>query len=120
MLKQGMKPSHPGRILKNLYMEPLGLSQADAAENLGIARKTLSMLLNEHQGISAEMALRLAKAFDTTPELWMNMQRNYDLQHAMQKVNLTKIKLFRRMKRMPTEAVVLKGKTITRAANHAR
>lgn len=86
MLKQGMKPSHPGRILKNLYMEPLGLRQADAAENLGVARKTLSMLLNEHQGISAEMALRLVKAFDTTPELWMNKQRNYDLQNAKQKV----------------------------------
>ena len=119
MLKQGMKPSHPGRVLKNLYMEPLGLSQADAAENLGVARKTLSMLLNEHQGISAEMALRLAKAFNTTPELWMNMQSNYDLQNAKQKVKLTKIKLFRRVKSLPAETVVLKGKTITSSASHA-
>jgi antitoxin HigA-1 len=61
-----------------------------SANNLGVARKTLSMLLNKHQGISAEMALRLAKAFNTTPELWMNMQRNYDLWNACQKVKLTR------------------------------
>jgi antitoxin HigA-1 len=52
------------------------------------------MLLNEHQGISAEMALRLAKAFNSSPELWMNMQRNYDLWNAGQKVKLTRIKIF--------------------------
>ena len=95
MIKQGMKPTHPGQILKEMYLEPLGLSQADAAANLGVARKTLSMLLNEHQGVSAEMALRLAKAFNTTPELWLNMQRNYDLWNAGQKVKLSQIKVFK-------------------------
>lgn len=98
-----MKPAHPGRILKNMYLEPLGLNNGVAAGNLGVTRKTLSQLLNERQGISAEMALRLAKAFDTTPELWMNMQRNYDLWRAEQKVTLTKIKHFRRAKAMPSE-----------------
>lgn len=112
-----MKPSHPGRVLRNLYMEPLALNNGDAAENLGITRKTLSNLLNEHQGISAEMALRLAKAFDTTPELWMNMQRNYDLWHAEQKVTLSKIKHFRRIKKLPAEAVVLKGNKISSATH---
>ena len=105
-----MKPTHPGRVLRNLYIEPLGLNNGDAAANLGITRKTLSLLLNEHQGISAEMALRLAKAFDTTPELWMNMQRNYDLWHAEQKVSLSKIKHFRRIKTLPAETVVLKDR----------
>lgn len=113
-----MKPTHPGRVLRNLYIEPLGLNNGDAAANLGITRKTLSLLLNEHQGISAEMALRLAKAFDTTPELWMNMQRNYDLWHAEQKVPLSKIKLFRRIKTLPAETVVLKDKKIAPA--HAK
>jgi antitoxin HigA-1 len=56
-----MKPSHPGRILRNMHMEPLGLNLTVAAANLGVTRKTLSLLLNEHQGISAEMALRLGK-----------------------------------------------------------
>lgn len=118
MLKQRMKPTHPGQVLKNLYMEPLGLSQTDAADNLGVARKTLSMLLNEHQGISAEMALRLAKAFNTTPELWLNMQRNYDLWNAEQKVKLTKIKLFRRTKTIPAETIVMKGKSLRSSTTH--
>lgn len=112
-----MPPSHPGRILKNMYMEPLGLSSGLAAENLGITRKTLSLLMNEHQGISAEMALRLAKAFDTTPELWMNLQRNYDLWKAEQKVILTGIKHFRRIKKLPAEKVILDG-GIIRPADH--
>jgi addiction module HigA family antidote len=103
MLKRGMKPAHPGTLLKNLYLEPLGISQANCAQNLGVARKTLSMLLNERQGISAEMALRLAKAFDTTPHLWMNLQQNYDLWHAEQKLKLSKIKSYRRSKNAPTE-----------------
>ena len=106
MFKQGMKPTHPGQVLKNLYMEPLGLSQSDAADNLDVARKTLSMLLNERQGISAEMALRLAKAFNTTPELWLSMQVNYDLWNAGQRVKLTRIKIFR-----PARAGAGKGNT---------
>lgn len=101
MLKRGMKPSHPGRILKNLYIEPLGLNLTFAARNLGVTRKTLSLILNEHQGISAEMALRLAKAFKTTPESWMNLQYNFDLWEASQKVNLAKIVVFKKMKMAP-------------------
>jgi addiction module HigA family antidote len=98
MLKQGMKPTHPGIVLKNIYLEPIGLSQAETAANLGVTRKTISMLLNGRQGISADMALRLAKAFATTPELWLNMQRNYDLWNAGQKVKLSQVKIFRRVK----------------------
>ena len=119
MLKRGMKPTHPGRVLRNLYMEPLQLNNGDAADNLGITRKTLSLLLNEHQGISAEMALRLSKAFDTTPELWMNMQRNYDLWNAEQKVPLAKIKHFRRIKKLPAETVVVKRKNSKAVVSHA-
>ena len=92
-----MRPIHPGQILKSMYLAPLGITQGEAAENLGVTRKTFSMLLNGHQGISAEMALRLAKALNTTPELWMNMQNSYDLWHAEQKVKVSKIKVFRRI-----------------------
>lgn len=106
-----MPPSHPGKILKSMYMEPLNLTIGEAAENLGITRKTLSMLLNEHQGISAEMALRLARAFDTTPELWMNLQRNYDLWNTEQKVSLTEIKLFRKAKELRAETIILEEKS---------
>lgn len=118
MLKQGMRPTHPGQILKNMYMEPLGLSQTDAADNLGVARKTLSMLLNGHQGMSAEMALRLAKAFDTSPELWLNMQRNYDLWNAGQKVKLSRIKLFRKVKPLRAKAITVKGKPLSSSVAH--
>lgn len=99
MLKQGMKPIHPGQVLKTMYLDPLELSQGVVAEQLGITRKTLSTLLNERQGISAEMALRLAKAFNTTPELWMNMQNSFDLWHAAKAVDLKSIKPFSKSKK---------------------
>jgi addiction module HigA family antidote len=72
-------PAHPGEILKELYLEPLGLSVTETAKGLGIARKSLSEIINGHYGISVEMSMRLAKAFDTSPESWLNMQQQYDL-----------------------------------------
>ena len=60
-------PPHPGEIIRDLYLEPLGLSVTDAASALGVSRKTLSSILNGRSGISPEMALRLSKAFSTTP-----------------------------------------------------
>lgn len=98
MIKQEMRPVHPGQMLKEMYLDPLKLNQTEAAANLGVTRKTLSMLINGHQGVSAEMALRLSKAFGTTPELWLNMQRNYDLWYAGQKIKLSHIKAFRKPK----------------------
>ena len=72
-------PPHPGEVIKELCLEPLGLSVTDAAKALGVSRKTLSTLLNGRSGIIPEMALRLAKAFDTSPESWLNQQMQYDL-----------------------------------------
>ncbi len=79
-------PPHPGESLKKLYMEPMGLTIKAVAERLGVERKAISRLVNERGGISAEMAIRLAKAFNTTPDLWLNKQRNYDLWHAAQRL----------------------------------
>jgi addiction module HigA family antidote len=87
------KPAHPGEVLKELYLEPLGLTITTAAESLGITRKTLSELTNGRSGISTSMALRLSKAFGTTPELWLNMQQNYDLWKAKKKTRLSKVKV---------------------------
>ncbi len=78
-------PPHPGEVLKGLYFEPLNISVTDAAMALNVARKTLSALVNGRAGISPEMALRLAKALNTTPELWLNMQAQHDLWMARQK-----------------------------------
>ncbi len=79
-------PSHPGRILKNLYLDGAELTVTQAAGALGISRKTLSQIINGHAGISPQMALLLAQAFPTTtPQLWLNLQQQYDLWQAQQK-----------------------------------
>lgn len=84
-------PPHPGEVIKELCLEPLGLSVTDAAKGLGVSRKTLSTLLNGRSGISPEMALRLAKAFDTSPESWLNQQMQYDLWIAEQNLGELKV-----------------------------
>jgi len=75
-------PPHPGEIIRKLCLEPLDLSVTDAADALGVSRKTLSALLNGRAGISPEMAVRLSIAFGTSSESWMNQQTQYDLWHA--------------------------------------
>lgn len=75
-------PSHPGGIIKRLYLEPLSLPVSQAAAALGVSRKTLSKIVNQRGAVTPEMALRLSKAFNTTPELWLNLQQFYDLWHA--------------------------------------
>lgn len=75
-------PPHPGEILRELCLAPLALTVTDAARALGISRKTLSSILNGRAGISAEMAVRLSIAFNTTPESWLTQQVQYDLWQA--------------------------------------
>ena len=77
-------PSHPGGIIKRQYLEPMSLTVTELAQALGVSRKTVSKIVNENASISAKMALRLSKAFNTTPELWLNLQQNYDLWYAAQ------------------------------------
>ena len=77
-------PKHPGGILLRQYIEPLDINITDLSRVLGVSRKTISKIVNERGTITAEMALRLSRAFNTTPELWLNLQRNYDLWHAAQ------------------------------------
>lgn len=84
-------PPHPGEVLRALCLEPLGLSVTDAAKALGVSRKTLSSLLNGRAGISPEMAIRLARAFDTTPESWLNQQVQYDLWEAEARARKLKV-----------------------------
>ena len=78
-------PPHPGEVLRELCLKPLGLTVTKAAEALGVSRKTLSAILNGRAGISPEMAVRLSLAFETTAESWMNQQVQYDLWHAERK-----------------------------------
>jgi len=78
------KPPHPGEVIKELCLEPLGISVTAAAKGLGVSRKTLSALLNGRAGVSPEMAIRLSIAFDTSAESWLNQQTQYDLWLAEQ------------------------------------
>ncbi|PCH62952.1 MAG: addiction module antidote protein, HigA family [Gammaproteobacteria bacterium] len=77
-------PPHPGKVLKELCLEPLGLTVTEAAKGLGVSRKTLSTILNGKSGISPEMAVRLSIAFNTSSESWLNQQSQYDLWQAEQ------------------------------------
>lgn len=85
-------PPHPGEILRELCLEPLDLTVTDAAQALGVSRKTLSAILNGRAGISPEMAIRLAKAFDTSAESWLNQQMQYDLSRAQKAIGNVKVK----------------------------
>jgi antitoxin HigA-1 len=78
-------PPHPGEVLRELCLRPLGVSVTQAAAALGVSRKTLSAIVNGRAGISPEMAIRLSLAFKTTPESWLNQQLQYDLWHAERK-----------------------------------
>ena len=74
-----LNPPHPGEVIRELYLEPLGLTVTAAAKALGVTRKSLSELLNGHSGISPEMAFRLSMAFGGSPESWLQQQSLYSL-----------------------------------------
>lgn len=86
-MEMGMEPSHPGEILRNHHMDPLNLTVTETAKGLGVSRNQLSLLLNGKAGVSPEMAIKLSEAFDTTVELWINLQKQYDLWHAKKRVS---------------------------------
>ena len=72
-------PSHPGRIVRNVCLEPLELSVTEGAKALGVSRQALSSLVNGRARVTPEMAVRLAKAFGSTPEHWIRMQAAWDI-----------------------------------------
>jgi len=85
-------PPHPGEIIRELCIEPLNLRVTEAANALGVTRKTLSALLNGRSGISPEMALRLSKVFGRTPEGWLRLQLQFDLWKTEQSVDISRLK----------------------------
>ncbi len=81
-LLAGLRPVHPGELLREDVLPALGLPKTEIARLLGISRKTLYDLLDEKQAVTAGMALRLGKLCGDGGDIWLNMQRNYDLQKA--------------------------------------
>jgi addiction module HigA family antidote len=88
-------PPHPGEVIRELCIDPLGLSVTDAAKGLGVSRKALSELLNGKSGISPLMAIRLSKGFGGTPESWLKQQIAYDLWKAQKDADSIKVINFR-------------------------
>jgi len=87
-------PPHPGEIIREQCIEPLGLTITATAKGLGVTRKALSELVNGHSGVSPEMAIRLSKAFGSSPETWLRLQLQYDLWHAEQRTGSIKVTRF--------------------------
>ncbi|MBA1241918.1 MULTISPECIES: HigA family addiction module antitoxin [Pseudomonas] len=82
MFKNGMRPIHPGEILREEFMVPMGLSASALARALGVSAPTVNDIARERRGISADTALRLSRCLGTTPEFWVNLQASYDLRVA--------------------------------------
>jgi antitoxin HigA-1 len=77
---------HPGEILREEFMKPMGLSINQVARDLYVPVTRVSEIVNERRGVSAETAIRLGRYFGTSPELWLNLQSNFDLQKALRSV----------------------------------
>ena len=84
-------PMHPGEVLKTLYLEPLEMSAISLAKSLGVPRTRIERLVKGQTGVSTDTALRLARFFSTSPEYWLNLQRNWELHQAMQTTDTSSI-----------------------------
>ena len=82
MFKNGMRPVHPGEILKEEFLDPLGITPTALARALSVSPPTVNDIVRERRNVSADVALRLAAALGTTAQFWLNLQASYDLRKA--------------------------------------
>ena len=82
MLKRKLPPSHPGEILREMFIKERNLTITEVARGLNVARANLSAVINGHLGVSPELAVKLSEAFGNTAQFWVNLQNNYELWHA--------------------------------------
>ena len=85
------KAIHPGEILREEYLKPLGMSAPALARRLDVPRTRIERVANEQTALTPDTALRLAKFFRTTPHFWLNLQSQYDLQEAEKRIDFSKI-----------------------------
>lgn len=97
MLKRGLPPSHPGEILKEMFINERNLTITEVAKGLNMVRANLSSVINGHLGISPELAVKLSEAFGNTAQFWVNLQNNYELWHAEKKINRAAIRHFHKI-----------------------
>src|ERR1700746_1420318 len=95
--KRGLPPMHPGELLRDEVLPALGRPKNELAKLLGVSRKTLYDILDEKQPVTPTMALRIGKLCGNGPDLWLNLQKRYDLHHAEQALG-EKIKAKQTMK----------------------
>jgi addiction module HigA family antidote len=88
-------PVHPGNVFRHGYLEYLNLSVTEAAKILGVSRQALNNVVNEKAAVSADMAIRISKAFGNTPDLWVRMQAAYDLAQARKNEASIQVKRYR-------------------------
>lgn len=88
-------PPHPGGVVRRQCLEPLGLSVTEAANGLGVTRQALSDLVNGKAGISIDMAIRLSRAFGSSPETWLGMQMACDLWRARKRSHEIQVRKFK-------------------------
>ena len=86
MAARKLRPVHPGDILRNDFLEPLGLTAYRLAKELGVSSPTITQLVGRRRSVTAEMALRLARYFGTSAQVWQNLQAQYDLEVATTKI----------------------------------
>jgi len=84
-MKLQREPTHPGEILKEEFLEPLDITQTKLAKDLNTSFRAINELINQKRGITVEMALKLAKYFNTTAQMWLNLQNEYDLYKVAKK-----------------------------------
>ena len=84
-------PPHPGEFIREVYLEPLGISYSTVAAKLKVAPSTFNRLIKGHSNLSSEMALRLSKTLGRSPESWLIMQNNYNLWQARQTIDLDEV-----------------------------
>ncbi|TVS19315.1 MAG: addiction module antidote protein, HigA family [Gammaproteobacteria bacterium] len=84
-------PAHPGEVLRELYLEPLGMSAIALAKRLHVPRTRIERLVKGETAVTADTAMRLSKFFGTTPEYWMNLQRGWELARARETIDVSDI-----------------------------
>lgn len=92
------KPTHPGKMLNEEFLKPLEISQSQLAEAIGVSFRSINELVNEKRNLSSEMAIKLSKYFGTSPELWINLQMQYDVYYVSKYISkeLNQIKPYSR------------------------
>lgn len=93
-------PTHPGEMLREEFLEPLALTQTEAAERLGISFPRLNELINGKRGVTPDTALRLSRLLNTSPGFWLNLQQAWDLYHAMHAPGAAEIRKIRPLRQL--------------------